>query len=102
MRATMEWFRQCLEHPLKIGLSALAVAFAGLLAEGTLIDLWNLKAEKAKIQTRYEKLERQNTELKAKILQAKNSDKFIGKQAREKLELVRDDELVFIFENDEH
>ena len=97
----MERLRYLLEHPVKIGLAALAVAFASLLAEGTLLDLWSLKSEKVKIQEKYRSLVQQNLKLQEKILQARNSDKFIAKQARERLDMVKEDELVFIFENDE-
>ena len=79
---------------------ALAVAFAGLLAQGTLIDLWNLKSEKWILEQRYQDTLKTNASLAQKIDQARNSDKFIGRQAREKLDLVKSDELVFIFEND--
>ena len=79
---------------------ALAVAFAGLLAQGTLIDLWNLKSEKWILEQRYQDTLKTNASLAQKIDQARNSDKFIGRQAREKLDLVKSDVLVFIFEND--
>jgi len=79
---------------------ASVVAFAGLLAQGTLIDLWNLKSEKWHLNQRYTDTLKSNADLQSKIGQARNSDKFIGHQAREKLDLVKDDELVFIFENE--
>ena len=100
MRRIQQQLNSWLEHPVKIGISALALAFAGLLSEGTLLDLWNLQKEKAKIQGRLDENMKTNEDLKMRIERAQNSDKFIGKQAREKLDLVRDDELVFIFENE--
>ena len=89
-----------MEHPVKLGIMALAVAFAGLLAQGTLIDLWNLKSEKWLLDQRYQETLKTNRGLALKINEARNSDKFIGRQAREKLDLIKSDELVFIFEND--
>jgi len=96
----MRWFQNLFEHPIKIGTFALIIAFASLLAEGTLIDLWSLKREKLKLQKRYTELKERSLDLRVRLEQAKNSDGFIGRQARDKLDLVKEDELVFIFEND--
>ena len=89
-----------MDHPVRVAVIAGLVAFAGLLAQGTLIDLWNLNSEKWRLEQRYQNTLKANASLQSKIDQARNSDKFIGRQAREKLDLVKDDELVFIFEND--
>ena len=96
----MDWFLNLLEHPVKIGIAASGLAFVGLLTQGTWIDLWNLKSEQWKLQKKYEDTLKYNAVLQAKIEQARTSDKFIGRQAREKLDLVKEDELVFIFENE--
>jgi len=85
---------------MRVGIMAALVAFAGLLAQGTLIDLWNLNSEKWNLNQRYSVTTKANEDLQSKIDQARSSDKFIGRQAREKLDLVKDDELVFIFENE--
>src|ERR1700733_12663498 len=100
MKRLFQSLHNLLEHPIKVGIMALAVAFAGLLAQGTLIDLWNLKSEKWRLEERYHETIKTNAGLSSRIDQARNSDKFIGRQAREKLDLVKDDELVFIFENE--
>jgi cell division protein FtsB len=98
--ALVNWFRGLLEHPVKVGIFASLLAFTSLLAQGTLIELWNLKAEKWRLEHRYSETLKANRDLEFKIEQARNSDRFIGRQAREKLDLVKDDELVFIFENE--
>jgi len=100
MTALIDWFLGLLEHPVKVALVALLLAFGGLLTQGTLIDLWNLKTEKNRLEKKYGETLKSTTGLEFRIDQARNSDKFIGRQAREKLDLVRDDELVFIFENE--
>lgn len=68
---------------------------------GTFFDLWNLAREKSKIQHHLDSTVRENATLESKIRQARTSDKFIGHQARETLNLVKEDELVFIFESDD-
>ncbi len=99
MGAYLRGLRNLFEHPMKIGIAAIAIAFASLLAEGSLINLWNLKTEKKKIYERYLEVSQKNSDLKTKILKAENSDKFIGHEAREKLDLMSEDELEFIFDN---
>jgi len=96
----VDWFLALLEHPVKIGIAATGLALVGLLTQGTLIDLWNLKSEQHKLEKRYQETLKYNLNIQAKIEQARTSDKFIGRQAREKLDLVKEDELVFIFENE--
>lgn len=100
MTPLFDWFLGLLEHPVKLGVFASTLALVGLLTQGTLIDLWNLKAEQRKLEKRYQETLKYNTAIQAKIEQARTSDKFIGRQAREKLDLVKEDELVFIFENE--
>jgi cell division protein FtsB len=96
----LDKFLSLLEHPFKIGIAATGLAFVGLLTQGTLIDLWNIKSEEHKIQKRYQETLKYNEILKTKIEEARTSDKFIGRQARDKLDLVKEDEIVFIFENE--
>ena len=99
MIKSIQAVRAFLEHPLKVGIAAVAVAFASLLSEGSLINLWNLKVEKQKMTERYKLVSEKNILLKSRIEKAQNSERFIGHEAREKLELVGEDELVFIFDN---
>jgi cell division protein FtsB len=89
-----------LENPVKVLSVAVAAALVGLLTQGTFLDLWNLHREIHKLQGRYRDTLKYNESMKTKIEQARTSDKFIGRQAREKLDLVQEDEMVFIFENE--
>jgi cell division protein FtsB len=100
MSSLFEWFLALFEHPVKLASVAIVLAFVGLLTEGTLLDLWNLKSDHSKLEKRYQETLKYNEMIRAKIEQARTSDKYIGRQAREKLDLVKDDELVFIFENE--
>ena len=99
MLGHIKTLRGLLEHPLKVLIAAMALALASLLAEGSLINLWNLKTEKQKLMTQYEVTKMKNTKLQSQIKKAQSSDRFIGHEAREKLDLVSEDELIFIFDN---
>lgn len=97
MRLTA-WINRLLEHPIKVTLLATALAFTNLLTDGTFFNLWNLKKEKTKLEKRFQEAKRYNEKVQFKIDLARNSDRFIERQAREKLDLLKEDELVFIFE----
>ena len=73
------------------------VGFGALLFDGSLLRLWTLKVEKAKLAERLTDYRRGNGELKFKIARASKNSEFIEKQAKEKLDLVKKDELVFVF-----
>jgi cell division protein FtsB len=94
-------FQKWLERPVKVAAVMIVVAFCSLLAGGTFWDLYNLSREKTKIRRHLDQTVRDNNQLQSKIKQARTSDKFIGRQARETLNLVKEDELVFIFETDD-
>jgi cell division protein FtsB len=100
MSSCFQWFLRLFEHPVKLASVASVLAFVGLLTQGTLLDLWNLKSDQWKLEKRYQETLKYNEIIRAKIEQARTSDKYIGRQAREKLDLVQEDELVFIFENE--
>src|SRR3954471_21929942 len=99
MRGIFRKIRILSEHPIKTGILAVVIAFMSLLIQGTLLDLWDLKQEKSRLENRYRETLAYNQELARKIDQAQNSDKFIARQARERLDMVKEDKLVFIFEN---
>lgn len=99
MLSFLRGFRNLLEQPMKVALASLLVALASLLAEGSLVNLWNLKVEKQKLLSKFEATEAKNILLQSKIKRAQSSDKFIGHEARERLDLVSEDELIFIFDN---
>jgi cell division protein FtsB len=95
----MNQLKYILAQPLKVAVAALAIAVASLLTEGSFTSLWNLKQEKTRLLRTQELVSAKNTELRSMIQKAQNSDSFIGHQARERLDLAGEDELVFIFDN---
>ncbi|MBK9293156.1 MAG: septum formation initiator family protein [Oligoflexia bacterium] len=99
MKPIYFFLREFLEHPLKVGIAAIAIALASLITEGSLFNLWNLSVERQRLIAKHQFVTKKNQELNNKILKATNSDNFIGHEARERLDLVSEDELVFIFDN---
>lgn len=64
------------------------------------MDWWSLKTQQENLKTQYRQTVASNEFLQVRIKQARHSDKFIERQVREKLDLLKSDEIVFIFEND--
>jgi cell division protein FtsB len=100
MGAFRRFIQKLLEHPFKVGCLAALVALVSLLADGTLLHLWDLKREKARLEKRHSETLAYNQDLARKIKQARTSERFIAREARDRLDLVKEDELVFIFEDE--
>lgn len=100
MRHWINALNRLLEHPVKVAIVVALIGFSSLIYEGTLFNLWNLKREITSLHERFERTVKQSADLNFRIEQAKSSDKFIGRQARDRLDLLKEDEIVFIFEND--
>jgi cell division protein FtsB len=89
-------FRNFLNHPGKVA-TVCAICFAvTLLLNGLLWRLWGLRRDYARLG--HEITESQNSieKLSAQLKQAKDPS-FIERQARDKLDLVADKDLVFVF-----
>ena len=90
-----------LNRPLQVAFFCSLFALGTLLLQGTLIDLWTVKSEKKNMAQRIARLSTENMQLATKVQQAQKSHVFLEKEAKEKLEMLKQDELVFIFgEND--
>ncbi|MCC6276373.1 MAG: septum formation initiator family protein [Oligoflexia bacterium] len=100
MKAFGKFIADLLNHPLKVSTIALIFVALGLISEGTLFHLWTLKREQWRLRNRYEDTLKNNEALRHKLNQATFSPTFIGRQARDRLDLISEDEIVFIFEND--
>ena len=94
----LRWARRLLEHPLQVLLLTTGFCLISLLFDGVLLNYWSLKSEKTRLESEYKKTVNENLILQKKVEQASHSEQFIGRQAREKLDLVGEDELVFIFQ----
>ena len=85
--------------PGKVLLSCLALAFALLVTDGTLIQLWSLHRNKDLVKTRIETYRTDIKNLQSELEQA-NQPEFVEKRARARFDLVGKDEIVFVFSED--
>lgn len=88
--------RDFLYEPQKVILVCCGMAFANLVLDGSLFELWSLHHEEEKIEQRIQELKTQTQKINAKIQKA-SDPAFIEKEARSRFDLVGEDELVFVF-----
>jgi cell division protein FtsB len=85
---------------LVAGLCLLMVTF-GLVLDGSLLRLWSLHRDAQEIEQRITKTETQISRLRELIRKAQDPQ-HIEQQARERLDLVGPNDLVFVFSDDDN
>jgi len=88
------------QNPLKVFVGCLIFVFLALLIDGNLLRLWRLNRDSQEISRRIAALSAQSKDLDQKIVRA-HDPSFIELQAREKLDLASEGDLVFIFSDDD-
>ena len=100
MRNWIEILRSLLQQPLKIGVMTLLVVGGLLLLDGTLYRIWALNRDSQQLEDRISELKSRATDHERQ-LKAVQSPLFIEKLARDRLDLVREGDLIFIFSGSE-
>ena len=95
--SVINFFVYLFHRPILILQICLALSLGALMVDGSLYQLWNLRAEKVEMQNRIERFRANNLALSGKVRQARRDEEFLEKEAKERLDLLKKDELVFIF-----
>jgi len=93
------WLRDLLNAPARVAIYAVGVVFFALVLDGSIFQYWTLVREHQRLEQSIKLQEKQTIELAQKIKQAKSLE-FVEHQARDRLDLVNRDELVFVFSDD--
>lgn len=93
-------FRDWLQNPVSVLVLVGTISFGAVLIDGTLFRLWSLARDRDQLEERLVSLKQSITDKEMKLTQS-NRPEFIERQAREKLDFVRDGDLVFIFSNND-
>lgn len=93
------WLEDLLNSPPRVVTYALGVVFFALVLDGSVFQYWTLVREHKRLGQSIQLQEKQSFDLKKKIKQAKSLE-FVEHQARDRLDLVNSDELVFVFSDD--
>lgn len=99
MYNAFQWFNQQLQKPLNVLIVSVAIAIISLVMEGSLYSFLSLRSTEKELDQRILELQISNKEIQNRLQQTKKLD-FLERQARDQLDLVADDEIVFVFSND--
>lgn len=92
-------FRKFLNHPSRVAISCLVFLVVYLILNGTVFRLWSLNRDFDRLTADIQKIQGETVRLQAQLKEAKDPS-FIEKQARDRLDLVSENDLVFVFAND--
>lgn len=87
-------------QPLKVLVICSILVFFGLLLDGSLLRLWRLNRDSKQLAQRINNLENESKIIDQKLLRTKDPS-FIELEAREKLDLASEGDLVFVFSDEE-
>ncbi|HEX4923693.1 MAG TPA: septum formation initiator family protein [Bdellovibrionales bacterium] len=88
-----------LNSPMRVLIVCAAFGFLVLVLDGTLFRLWNLHREARRIESNIARLSDSTRALEMQIKKAKEIE-FVERQARDRFDLVGEDDLVFVFTNE--
>ena len=90
------WFHELLHKPLQVFWLCLGIAGLGLILDGTAFRLWSLKRDHRVLVERIGETKVRSKQLDFKIQKSQELD-FIERAARDRFDLVKDGDLIFIF-----
>lgn len=85
-----------LNSPRKVFLICITVVFVTLLLDGTFLKIWALSLDIKKIQSNLNNVNFEIEKIEKQIHQA-NEPSYIEREARDRFDLVEDNDLVFVF-----
>lgn len=89
-------FRLLLNRPFQVALFCCVIFALSLFINGTLWRVWGLRRDQSTIRDQIENTQKQSSLLDVQIKQAKDPV-YIERQARDKQDMVSENDLVFVF-----
>lgn len=94
-----QWLNDLMHHPLKVIMLCLGLAFASLVVEGSLLQLWSLHRDHEDLGRRISRMQEESQKLAMKIQKATDPS-FIELEARNRFDLVNEGDLIFVFSDE--
>lgn len=88
--------RRFLNHPARVAMCCLAIFVVSIILNGNLFRLWGLHRDLDRINAEIQQTRSNIASLSGQLKQAKDPS-FIERQARDKLDLAGEHDLVFVF-----
>ena len=96
IRQVPQHIRQFLNHPRKVFFTSVGILFLTLLLNGNLWRLWSLHSDFHVISENMQNVRQDIAHLDKQLSQAKDPS-YIERQAKDRLDLVGEHDLVFVF-----
>jgi cell division protein FtsB len=96
MRAFFNNILNLLENPRQIFLICLFFGLLGTFFDGTLYRIWQLKNESLKVKNQISSTKKE-IEILGKQIQSAHDPRFIEREARDRFDLVGENDIVFVF-----
>lgn len=96
IRNLIDGLNDFLNNPRKVFITCLIFVLVALLFDGTLIKIWKLNQDIVKLESSIIDIDKANRHVQVQISQA-NDPRFIEREARDRFDLVEDNDLVFVF-----
>jgi cell division protein FtsB len=93
------WLAELIHHPTRVFWICAVLAGMGVVADGTALRLWSLHRDHELLTNRIEQAKVRTRQLEFRIQKAQ-SPEFIEKAVRDQFDLVKEDDLVFIFSDE--
>jgi hypothetical protein len=88
-----------LNSPMRVFIVCAGIGVMMLVLDGTLLRLWSLKRETRRVEESVVKIGAHSKILDVQIRKAREID-FVERQARDRFDLVSENDLVFVFTNE--
>lgn len=90
------WFHNLVHRPVQVFWICCALAFVGILLDGTAFRLWSLHRDHRVLTERISQAKVRSKQLEFRIQKAQQPE-FIERAARDQFDLVKEGDLIFIF-----
>lgn len=94
--STLVKFRSLLNDPVKIGIACFLVLTLSIILNGTLWRVWGLYRDHDELSNDIKNIIVENKQLEEKMHLVKDPS-YIERQARERMDLVSENDLIFVF-----
>lgn len=94
------WVNEFFHRPKSVAMWCLVLSLSGLLVEGSLLSWLRLLSEERVMGEEIVRLKADNARLKTEVSQTKDPS-LIEREARERLDLVQKNDLIFVFSDGE-
>ena len=100
MLSLTELLNRVLSSPIRVFIICLVLGTMAVTLDGSLYKYWSLSNTELELNTRIRRITTDSQAIKSQIEKTKNLN-FLERQARDRLDLMGQDEIVFVFSDDQ-